>query len=96
MARAARLEQLVSQRRPVAPARTITGKPTSGGASSLRILQQLAGRDALIDTLLALYDECNKDGLRQNPLVANFVTKCKHEVFFFKERNSEVRNAFIC
>ncbi|KAF0310045.1 Citron Rho-interacting kinase [Amphibalanus amphitrite] len=74
VARAARLEQLVSQRRPVAAARCTAAK-TAGSAASLRALQQLAGRDALLDTLLALYDECNKDGLKQNPLVANFVTK---------------------
>ena len=77
MARAARLEQLVSQLRPVAAARCTTGK-NAGSAASLRALQQLAGRDALLDTLLALYDECNKDGLKQNPLVANFVTKCEY------------------
>ena len=76
--RAARLEQLVSQRRPAAVARSASGK-AGGAAASLRALQQLAGRDALLDTLLALYDECNKDGLKQNPLVASFVTKCKSQ-----------------
>lgn len=33
--------------------------------------------DALQDALLALYDECNKESLRKEPTIAEFVDKCK-------------------
>jgi hypothetical protein len=38
--------------------------------------------DALQDALLALYDECNKDSLRREPTIAEFVDKCKTSIIF--------------
>lgn len=34
--------------------------------------------DALQDALLALYDECNKESLRKEPTIAEFVDKCTY------------------
>jgi hypothetical protein len=42
--------------------------------------------DALQDALLALYDECNKDSLRKEPTIAEFVDKCKTSIIFLFDK----------
>lgn len=78
VARVSRLDQLISQPRRAAAAAS-AGR--AGKAPCLRSLQALAGREALLDALVALYDECNKDGLKQNALIAGFVNKCECSVY---------------
>ena len=37
----------------------------------------LAGQEGLLDALLVLYEECNKDYLKREENVSTFVNKCK-------------------
>ena len=34
-------------------------------------------REIMLDSLLVLYDECNNEFLMKDPLIAEFVEKCK-------------------
>ncbi len=38
----------------------------------------LISREALLDSLILLYDECNNEFLMKDPLIAEFVDKCTH------------------
>lgn len=37
----------------------------------------LISREILIDALILLYDECNNEFLMKDPLIADFVEKCR-------------------
>lgn len=55
--------------------RQILGKVTSG-ASKLR--KTIVSREALLDALTVLYDECNDDPVKKcDDLVKTFLDKCK-------------------
>lgn len=54
--------------------RLILGKVTSGSSK----LKKTIDREALLDALTALYDECNDDPVKKcDELVKAFVDKCK-------------------
>lgn len=55
--------------------RQILGKVTSG---STKFIKKTIDREALLDALTALYDECNDDPVKKtDELVRVFVDKCK-------------------
>lgn len=41
----------------------------------------LIARETLLDALLLLYDECNNEFLMKDPLIADFVDKCRYFQF---------------
>lgn len=56
--------------------RQILGKVTSTGSNSY--CKKTIDREALLDALTVLYDECNEDPLKKSDeLVRAFVDKCK-------------------
>jgi len=57
----------------VARLNQILQSPYCNGGSEIN---SFVTTDTLQDALLALYDECNKESLKKEPAIAEFVEKC--------------------
>lgn len=66
-----------TEREPIAVRSTKLNHLVLGRGGGTWAERHLAGRDSLLDALLALYEECSREQLRRDKNVALFLEKCE-------------------